>query len=141
MEDFNSNHLIVPKQFRYHLNRFNWLITQLNNLDEKFKNKGKAILLLVSLPKKYNNVITSLLVRKTELALDATIVCLLEVKRLMMQELGDAYDRALILAKAYNNKKKLRWQKSFQGKVIARKLAIFNRLFQKQRRTWRIRRS
>ena len=118
-----------------HLNQFNRLITQLSNLNERFKDEDKSILLLVSLPKKYNNVITSLLVRKTELALDATIVCLLEVKRLMMQELGDAYDRALILAKAYNNKKKLRWQKSFQGKVIARKLAIFNRLFQKQRRT------
>ena len=60
----------------------------------------------MSLSKKYNNVITSLLVGKIELALDATVVCLLEAERRMMQESGDTYDRALNVAKGYNNKKK-----------------------------------
>ena len=34
------------------------------------------------------------------------IVCLLEFKRLIMQELADTYDGALMVTKAYNNKKK-----------------------------------
>ena len=38
---------------RDHLNHFNGLITQLNNLNETFKDEDKVILLLVSLPKKY----------------------------------------------------------------------------------------
>ena len=63
---------------RDHLNRFNGLINQLNNLDEKLKDEDKAILLLVSLPKKYNIVITSLLVGKTKLSLEEAIVVLLE---------------------------------------------------------------
>ena len=91
---------------RDHVNRFNRLITQLNNLDEKFKNKGKAILLLVSLPKKYNNVITCLLVEKNKANIGCDHRVSPEAERLMMQELSDTCNRALMVAKAYNNKKK-----------------------------------
>ena len=49
---------------------------------------------------------TSLLVGKTKLALDATIACLQEAERLMMQESSDTYHTGLMVAKAYNNKKK-----------------------------------
>lgn len=49
---------------RDHPNRFNGLITQLNNLDKKFKDEDKIVLLLVFLPKKYNNGLTFLLVEK-----------------------------------------------------------------------------
>lgn len=82
---------------RDHLNRFNGLITQLNHLDEKLEDEDKAIHLLVSLPEKYNNVITSLMIGRTELALDETIVVLLEAERLMKQGESSSYDGALVV--------------------------------------------
>ncbi|KAL8123371.1 hypothetical protein AgCh_011372 [Apium graveolens] len=77
---------------RDHLNRFHGLINQLNNLDEKLKDEDKVVVLLVSLPKKYNTVMTSLLVGKTKLYLDETIVVLLEDETLLKQESSDTYD-------------------------------------------------
>ena len=43
----------------------------------------------------------------TELALDAIIVCLLKTERLMMQESGDTYDRALMVTKATTIRRKV----------------------------------
>ncbi|KAL8113644.1 hypothetical protein AgCh_020822 [Apium graveolens] len=83
---------------RDHLNRFNGLINQLNNLDEKLKDEDKVVLLLVSLPKKYNTVMTSLLVGKTKLDLDETIVVQLEAERLMKQESSDTSDGSAFVA-------------------------------------------
>ena len=91
---------------RDHLNRFNGLINQLNNLDEKLQDEDKAILLLVSLPNKYNNVITSLMVGKTKLTLDETTVVILEAERLMKQGSGDTSDGSALMMDAYNKKKK-----------------------------------
>lgn len=68
-----------------HLNKFNGLITQLTSLDVKIEEEDKAILLLASLPSKCNNVITSLLVGKTTIALDEAVVALLEAERFMKQ--------------------------------------------------------
>lgn len=90
---------------RDHLNRFNGLINQLNNLDEKLKDEDKAILLLVSLPRKYSNVVTSLLVGKTNLALDETIVVLLETERLMKQGSSDASDGSALVIDGRDKKK------------------------------------
>ncbi|XP_074378095.1 uncharacterized protein LOC141719617 [Apium graveolens] len=71
----------------------------LNNLDEKLKDEDKAVLLLVSLPKKHNTVMTSLLVGKTKLDLDETIVVLLEAERLMKQESSDTSDGSAFVAR------------------------------------------
>ena len=91
---------------RDHLNRFNGLINQLNSLDEKLKDEDKAVLLLVSLPKRYNTVITSLLVGKTKLVLDETIVVLLESERLMKQGSSDTSDGSVLAVDARDRKKK-----------------------------------
>ncbi|KAL8125785.1 hypothetical protein AgCh_013171 [Apium graveolens] len=91
---------------RDHLNRFNGLINQLNNLDEKLKDEDKVVLLLVSLPKKYNTVMTSLLVGKTKLDLDETIVILLEAERLMKQESSDTSDGSAFVVCARDTEKK-----------------------------------
>ena len=91
---------------RDHLNRFNGLINQLNNLDEKLKDEDKAVLLLVSLPKKYNTVMTSLLVGKTKLDLDETIVVLLEAERLMKQESSDTSDGSAFVVRSRDTEKK-----------------------------------
>ena len=91
---------------RDHLNRFNGLINQLNSLDEKLKDEDKAVLLLVSLPKRYNTVITSLLVGKTKLALDETIVVLLESERLMKQGSSDTSDGSVLVVDARDRKNK-----------------------------------
>ncbi|KAL8088737.1 hypothetical protein AgCh_038502 [Apium graveolens] len=77
---------------RDHLNHFNGLINLLNYLNENLKDEDKAVPLLVSLPKKYNTVMTSLLVGKMKLDLDETIVVLLEAERLMKQESSDTSD-------------------------------------------------
>lgn len=75
----------------------NRLITQLARLDKTFKSDDKALMLSVSLPKKYNTVMTSLLVGKTTLDLDETMVVLLEAEKLLRQSLrgytgeGEAY--------------------------------------------------
>lgn len=69
---------------RDHINMFIGLITQSAQLDETFKDEDKEILVLASvLPIKFNIVTTSLLVGKTTLALDETVVCLLEAEKLM----------------------------------------------------------
>ena len=61
----------------------------------------------MSIPNKYNNVITSLLEAITYLVWDATIVCFLDAKRLMVQESRvKIYDRVLMVARAYIKKKK-----------------------------------
>ena len=89
---------------RDHMNRFNGLINQLNSLDEKLKDEDKAVLLLVSLPKRYNIVITYLYVGKTKLALDETIVVLLESERLMKQGSSDTSDGSVLVVDARDRK-------------------------------------
>ncbi|KAL8099872.1 hypothetical protein AgCh_032213 [Apium graveolens] len=84
---------------RDHLNHFNGLINQLNNFDEILMDEDKVVLLLVSLPKKYNIVMTSLLVGKMKLDLDETIVVLLEAERLMKQESSDTSDGSAFVAR------------------------------------------
>ena len=94
------------EDLRDHLNRFNGLINQLNSLDKELKDEYKAVLLLVSLPKRYNIVITYLLVGKMKLALDETIVVLLESERLMKQGSSVISDGSVLVVDAHDMKKK-----------------------------------
>lgn len=81
------------------------MINQLNNLDENLKDEDKAVLLLVSQPKKYSTVITSLLDGKTMLDLDETIVVLLETERLMKQGSSDVSDGSALVVDARDKNK------------------------------------
>ncbi|KAK9674093.1 hypothetical protein RND81_12G210800 [Saponaria officinalis] len=68
-------------------------------------------MLLASLPKKYNTVITSLLVEKTTLALDEIVVVLLESEKLMKQGSGSSSNNGGALVVDYRGKKKGSWKK------------------------------
>ena len=47
-----------------HITRFNLLVTDLLNLDEKVSDVDKALILLVSLPDEYEHLIVSMLTGK-----------------------------------------------------------------------------
>jgi hypothetical protein len=49
-----------------HLNTFNILIVQLTSMEVKFKDEDKAITLLCSLPKSWDNIVTSIIFISTE---------------------------------------------------------------------------
>ncbi|KAL8133827.1 hypothetical protein AgCh_009043 [Apium graveolens] len=72
------------------------------------QDEDKAVLLLVSLPKKYNTVMNSLLVGKTKLNLDETIVVLQEAERLMKQESCDISDGTFVAREDLRELKKNR---------------------------------
>ncbi|XP_074266043.1 uncharacterized protein LOC141588502 [Silene latifolia] len=67
-------------------------------------------MLLASLPKKYNTVITNLLVGKRTVTLDETIVVLLEPKKLMKQGVGGSSDDGGTFVVDYRAKKKGGWK-------------------------------
>jgi hypothetical protein len=48
------------KKFANHLNTFNTLIVQLTSMEVKFEDEDKAITLLYSLPKSWDNLVTSI---------------------------------------------------------------------------------
>ena len=56
-----------------HVKSFNKILTDLLNLDEKFKDENKALLLLNSLPNEYDHLITILLYGKDNVTFD--VVC------------------------------------------------------------------
>ena len=55
------------------VNSFNKILTDFLNLDEKFKNEDKALLLLNSLPNEYDRFTTTLLYEKVSVAFD--VIC------------------------------------------------------------------
>lgn len=75
----------VEGDIQDHLNTFNGLIAQLKSLEESFSDENLAILLLYSLPNKYNSIVTSMLFGKKSLSLDDTVLVLLEAKKLSGQ--------------------------------------------------------
>ena len=56
-----------------HVNSFNKILADLLNLDERFEDKDKALLLLNSLPDEYDHLTTTLLYGKDNVTFD--VVC------------------------------------------------------------------
>ena len=54
-----------------HVNSFNKILADLLNLDEKFEDEDKALLLLNSLPDEYDHLTTTLLHGKDSITFDA----------------------------------------------------------------------
>jgi hypothetical protein len=63
---------------RDHLNKFNKCVTELLNVDVKIEDEDKAIMLLSSLPKSYETLVTTLLVGKSTLTVNEVSTALLE---------------------------------------------------------------
>ena len=67
---------------RDHINQFNKCITQLLSLEVKIDDEDQVIILLSSLPKSYETLVTTLLVRKTTLTVDEVSTTLLETENM-----------------------------------------------------------
>ena len=67
---------------RDHINQFNIYITQLLSLEVKIKDEDQAIILLSSLSKSYETLVTTLLVGKTMLTVDEVSTALLETENM-----------------------------------------------------------
>ena len=63
--------------FNQHLDEFNKITTELDSLEVKIEEKGKALLLLTSLSSSFDNIMTTLLFGKEILRLDEVVVALL----------------------------------------------------------------
>lgn len=69
-----------------HINKFNQLVSQLLNADDKISDEEQALLLLSSLPRSYKPVVQTLLVGRTTLKMDEVTVTLRENERMMKNE-------------------------------------------------------
>ena len=65
-----------------HVSRFEKLLADLNNLDEDIKDEVKAMILLHSLPEKYNHFVTTLIYGKSVIVLKnvSTVLTNLEIR-------------------------------------------------------------
>ena len=68
--------------FKDHINKFNKSITQLLSVVVKIDEEDQAIILLTSLPKSYETMMTTFLVEKTILIVDEVSTALLETKNI-----------------------------------------------------------
>ena len=70
-----------------HINKFNQLVSQLFNVDDKLFDEEQALLLLASLPRSFKALVQKLLVRRSTLKLDEVTVALIENERMMRTEM------------------------------------------------------
>ena len=93
MSNSLTNRLYLKKQLyglkmsegsdvRNHINQFNKCITQLLSLEVEIEAEDQAIILLSSLPRSYETLVTTLLVGKTTLAVDEVTTALLETENM-----------------------------------------------------------
>ena len=67
---------------RYHINKFNNCVTQLLKIQVKINKEDQDIILLTSLPKSYEIVVTKLLVGKIKLIVDEVSTALLQIENI-----------------------------------------------------------
>jgi len=80
-----------------HINKFNQLVSQLLNADDKLSNKEQALLLLASLPRSFKVLVQTLLVGRSTLNLDEVTVTLRENERMMRTENVDDEHNAIVV--------------------------------------------
>jgi len=78
-----------------HINKFNQLVSQLLNADDKLSNEEQTLLLLATLPKSFKALIQTLLVGKSTLNLDDVTVALRENERMTRTENVDDEHNAI----------------------------------------------
>ena len=66
-----------------HINKFNHLVSQLLNVDDKLSHEEQALLLLVSLPRSFKAFFQTFLVGRSTLNLDEVTAILRENERMM----------------------------------------------------------
>ena len=69
-----------------HINKFNQLVSQLLNADDKLYDEEQALLLLASLSRSFKALVQTLLVRRSTSKLDEVTVALRENERKMRTE-------------------------------------------------------
>ena len=79
-----------------HINKFNQLVSQLLNADDKLSGEEQA-LLLVSLPRSFKALVQTLLVGRSTLNLDEVIAALRENERMMRAENVDDEHNAIVV--------------------------------------------
>ena len=83
-----------------HINKFNQLISQLLNTNDKLSDEEQALLLLASLPSSFKTLVQMLLVGKSTLNLDEVIVALRENERMMRTENIDNEHNAIVVVQS-----------------------------------------
>ena len=81
-----------------HVNLFNKILAELLNLDERFEDEDKALLLLNSLLDEYDHFTTTLLHRKNNITFDAVCSALYnsDIRKKDMKDYRDTVAEALI---------------------------------------------
>ena len=69
--------------FQDHINKFNELVCQLLNADEKISDQEQALLVLASLPKSYRPIVQTLLIGREKITLEEAITIVKENERMI----------------------------------------------------------
>ena len=91
-----------------HINKFNRLVSQLLNADDKLSDEEQALLLLASLPRSFKALVQTLLVGRSTLNLDEVTVALRENERMMRTENVDDEHNAIAVVESERGKNQSR---------------------------------
>ncbi|KAL5131808.1 Retrovirus-related Pol polyprotein from transposon TNT 1-94 [Glycine soja] len=80
-----------------HINKFNQLVSQLLNTNDKLSDEEQALLLLASLPRSFKVLVQTLLVGRSTLNLDEVTTALRENERMMRTENVDDERNAIVV--------------------------------------------
>jgi len=83
-----------------HINKFNRLVSQLLNADDKLSDEEQALLLLASLPRSFKALVQTLLVGRSTLNLDEVISSLTENERMMRIENVDDEHNEIVMVES-----------------------------------------
>ena len=82
----------------YHLDEFNWFLTELDAIGEKIEDEDKAILFLVSLPLSYDHFRTTLMYGNNTLRLDEVVAALISHESMMRKDSEKFLDESAMVA-------------------------------------------
>jgi len=83
-----------------HINKFNQLVSQLLNADDKFSDEEHAVLLLASLPRSFKALVQTLLVERSTLNLDEVVTALRENERMMRTKNVEDEHHAIVVVES-----------------------------------------
>ena len=83
-----------------HINKFNRLVSQLLNTDDKLSDEKQSLLLLASLPRFFKALVQTLLVGRSTLNLDEVTVALRENEIMIRTENVDNEHNAIVVVES-----------------------------------------
>ena len=97
-----SLHMKESSDLLEHLNTFNMLNTQLSSFGVNYKDKDKALLLLVLLPASFDHLVTTLMYGKETIVLEEVTSALLSHIKMKQDDDGSQADGLIVKSESSN---------------------------------------